>query len=53
MNKSLAQTIRDESLTAVANVGGSYEAFIHWNYILAMFDLKPIDSFVTKTVDVH
>ena len=53
MNKSLAQTIRDESLTAVANVGGSYKDFIHWNYILAMFDLKPIDSFVTKAVDVH
>lgn len=53
MAKTLDEAIRDESFTAVANVGGSYEEFECWNKILALFGLEPIDSFVAKFVDVH
>ena len=42
MAKSLSQIINEESLNAVANVGGSYDDFTHWNYILAMYGLEPI-----------
>ena len=51
--KPLDQLIREESLQAVANVGGSYEEFVRWNKILLAFDLEPIDSLVAKPVDVH
>lgn len=53
MSKSLDQLIREEALTAVANVGGDYNEFIRWNKILLAFNLEPLDSFVSKTVDVH
>lgn len=42
MPKTTSQLIREESLSAVANMGGSYDEFVHWNYILAMFGLEPI-----------
>ena len=51
--KTLDQLIREEALTAVANVGGSYDEFIRWNKILLSFGLEPIDTFIAKTVDVH
>ncbi len=51
--KTLDQLIREEALTAVVNVGGSYDEFVRWNKILLAFDLEPIDSLVAKPVDVH
>ena len=51
--KTLDQLIREEALTAVANVGGSYDEFVRWNKILLAFDLEPVDSLVAKTDDVH
>ena len=51
--RTLDQAIREESIQAVANVGGDYDEFIGWNKILALFGLEPIDSFVVKTVDTH
>lgn len=50
---TLDQLIREEALTAVANVGGDYNEFLDWNKILALFGLEPIDSLIAKTVDVH
>lgn len=51
--RTLDQAIHEESLQAIANVGGSYDEFIRWNKILLAFNLEPIDSFVAKTVDTH
>lgn len=51
--KTLDQLIREEALTAVANVGGSYDEFIRWNKILLAFGLEPIDTFIAKIVDAH
>lgn len=53
MSKSLDQLVREEALTAVANVGGNYEEFVRWNKILLAFGLEPIDSLVAKIVDAH
>lgn len=42
MAKSLTQRISEEALNAVAEMGGSYDDFVHWNFILAMYGLEPI-----------
>lgn len=42
MSKTLGQLIREESLSAVAEMGGSYDEFVFWNQILALFGLEPI-----------
>ena len=39
---NLSHIIAEESLNAVANMGGDYEDFVHWNYVLAMYGLEPI-----------
>lgn len=52
MTKSLEAIIADEAITAVSNVGGDYRNFEHWNYILALYGLEPLDSFVARPV-VH
>ena len=46
MAKSLEAIVNDEAFSAVATVGGSFDEFVTWNYILAMYSLEPIDSFV-------
>lgn len=42
MTKTTSQRIYEEALNAVANMGGDFDDFVHWNYILAMYGLEPI-----------
>ena len=41
-DKTTSQLIHEEALNAVAEMGGDYEEFVHWNYILALYGLEPI-----------
>lgn len=41
--KTLDQIVNEEALKAVAEMGGDYEDFVHWNYVLALYGLEPID----------
>jgi hypothetical protein len=42
MSKETIKNIKEESLEAVANMGGDFDEFLNWNFILAMYGEEPI-----------
>lgn len=44
MSSEIWRAIHDEALEAVANVGGDFDEFVNWNYILYMYGLAPIPN---------
>lgn len=44
MSSEIKQAIYEEALDAVANVGGEFDDFVNWNYILYMYGLAPMPN---------
>lgn len=44
MSSEIWLSIHEEALEAVANVGGNFDDFVNWNYILYMYGLAPIPN---------
>lgn len=42
MSKETIKNIKEESLEAVAAMGGDYDEYVQWNYILALYGEEPI-----------
>jgi len=44
MSSEIWLSIHEEALDAVAHVGGDFDDFVNWNYILYMHGLAPMPN---------
>lgn len=44
MSSEIWKAIHEEAFDAVANVGGDFDDFVNWNYILYMYGLAPMPN---------
>ena len=52
MSSEIRQAIYEEALDAVANVGGEFDDFVHWNYILYMYGLTPMPTHIKENSEI-